>query len=155
MYSTHNERKAVVAGKLIRTLKNIIYKYMTSIPKTVYIDNLDGIVNKYNNTYHNTMKIKPVDVKSNTYTKLGKGINEEDTKLKIGHNVRISKHKNILAKVYTPNWSEKVILTKTAKNTVSRTYVTNDFTLMEKKLLAHFAKKNWKQQIKKKLEFKK
>ena len=66
MYSTHNEGKSVIAERFIRTLKNKIYKYMTSISKNVYIDKLDDIVNKYNNAYHSTIKLKPVDVKSNT-----------------------------------------------------------------------------------------
>ena len=66
MDSTHNEGKSVVAERFIRTLKNKIYKYMTSISKNVYIDNLDGVVNKYNNTYHSTIKMKSVDIKSGT-----------------------------------------------------------------------------------------
>ena len=66
MYSIHNERKSVVAERFIKTLKNKIYKYMTSISKNVYIDKLDDIVNEYNNTYHRTIKIKPTDVKNNT-----------------------------------------------------------------------------------------
>ena len=66
MYSTHNKGKSVVAERFIRTLKNKIYKYMTSVLKNVYIDKLDGIVNKYNNTYQSTIKMKIVDVKSNT-----------------------------------------------------------------------------------------
>ena len=66
MHSVLNERKYVVAERFIRTLKNKIYKY-SSISKKVYIDKLDDIVNKYNNTYHNTIKMKPVDVKSNTH----------------------------------------------------------------------------------------
>ena len=67
MYSTHNEGKSVVAERLIKTLKNKIYKYMTSISKNVYVDKLDDIVNKYKNTYHCTIKMKPVDVKPSTY----------------------------------------------------------------------------------------
>ena len=67
MHSTHNEGKSVVAERLIRTLKNKIYKYMTSISKNVYIDKLDDIVNEYNNTYHRTIKMKPIDVKDNTF----------------------------------------------------------------------------------------
>ena len=67
MYSTHNEGKFVIAERFIRTLKNKIYKYITSISKNVYIDKLDDIVNKYNNIYHSTIKIKHVDAKSNTY----------------------------------------------------------------------------------------
>ena len=62
-YSKHNEGKYSIAKRLIRTLKNKIYKYMTSVLKNVYIDKLDGIVNKYNNLYHGTIKMKPVDVK--------------------------------------------------------------------------------------------
>ena len=63
IYSKHNEGKYSIAKRLIRTLKNKIYKYMTSVLKNVYIDKLDGIVNKYNNLYHGTIKMKPVDVK--------------------------------------------------------------------------------------------
>ena len=60
IYSTHSEGKSV---RFITTLKNKIYKYMTSVPKNVYIDKLDDLVNKYNNIYHSTIKIEPVDVK--------------------------------------------------------------------------------------------
>ena len=67
MYSTNNEEKSVIAERLIRTLKNEIDKYMTSISKNVYIEKLDDIVKKYNNTYHTAVKMKPVDVKDNTY----------------------------------------------------------------------------------------
>ena len=63
MNSAHNEGKSAIAERFIRTLKNKIYKYMTSISKNVYIDKLDDIVNKYNNTYHTTIKMKPADVK--------------------------------------------------------------------------------------------
>ena len=58
MYSTHNEGKSVVAERFIGTLKNKIYKYMTSVSKNIYIDKLDDIVNKYNDTYHSTIKIE-------------------------------------------------------------------------------------------------
>ena len=63
VYSAHNEGTSVIAERFIRTLKNKIYKYMTSISKIVYINKLDNIVNKYNNTYHSTIKMRPVDVK--------------------------------------------------------------------------------------------
>ena len=66
MYSTNNEGKSVVAERFIKTLKTKIYKYMTSISKNVYINKLDDIVNKYNNTYHTTIKMKPIDVKDTT-----------------------------------------------------------------------------------------
>ena len=66
VYSTHNEGKSIVAERFIRTLKNKIYKHLTSVSKSVYIDKLDDIVNKYNRRFHSTIKRKPVDVKSNT-----------------------------------------------------------------------------------------
>ena len=127
MYSTHNEGKSVIAERFIRTLKNKIYKYMTSISKNVYIDKLDDIVNKYNNTYHSTIKMKPADVKSNTYIDSRKEVKERNPKFKIGDNVRISKFKNFFAKGYTTNWSKEVFLIKKIKNTVPWTYVINDF----------------------------
>ena len=71
---THNEGESVVAKKFIRTLKNKIYKYMMSVSKNVYIDQLDDIVDKGNKTYHSTIKMKSVDVKSNTYIDSSKEI---------------------------------------------------------------------------------
>ena len=125
MYSTHNEGKSAVAERFIRTLKSKIYKYMTSISKNVYIDKLDDIVNEYNNTYHTTIKMKPIDVGDNTYINTSKKINYKDPNFKVCDRVRISKYKNIFAKGYTPNWSEEVFVNKKVKNTVPRTYVIN------------------------------
>ena len=127
MYSTHNEGKSVVAERFIRTLKSKIYKHMTSISKNVYIDKLDDIVNEYNNAYHTTIKMKPTDVKDNTYTNTDKETNDKDPKFKVSDRVRISKHKNIFAKGYTPNWSEEIFVIKKVKNTARWTYVINDF----------------------------
>ena len=89
MYSTNNEGKSVVAERFVRTLKSKIYKYMTSISKNVYINKLDDIVYKYNNTYHTTIKMKPIDVKDNTYINTDKEINNKDPKFKVGDRVRI------------------------------------------------------------------
>ena len=126
MYSRHDEGKSAIAERFIRILKNKDYKCMTSVSKNVYIDKLDDIVNKYNNTYHSTIKMKPVDVKSNTYIDSSKEINDKDPKFKIGDIVRISKYKNIFAKGYVPNWSEEVFVIKKVKNTVPWTYVISD-----------------------------
>ena len=82
IYSTHNEGKSVAAERFITTLKNKIYKNMTSISKNVYIDKLDDIVNKYDNTYHRTIKMKPVDIKPSTYLESSKEINDKNTKFK-------------------------------------------------------------------------
>ena len=125
MYSTHNEGQSVVAERFIRTTKNKIYKHMTSISKNVYIDKLGDIVHKYNNKKHRTIKIKPIDVKDNTYIDLGKYVNDNDPKFKVGDHVRISKYKNIFAKCNTPYWSEEVFVSKKIKNTIPWTYVIN------------------------------
>ena len=125
-YSMHNEETSVVAERFIRTLKKKIYKYVTSISKNVCIDKLDGKVNKYTNTYHSTIKIKPVDVKPSTCIDSSKEVKDEDAKFKIGDIVRISKYKNIFAKGYVPNCSEEVFVIKKVKNTVPWTYVISE-----------------------------
>ena len=124
--SIHNEGKSVVSERFIRTLKNKIYKYMTAISKNVYIDKLDDIVDEYNNTYHRAIKIKPFDVKDNTYIDFEKEVNDKDPKFKAGDHVRISEYKNIFAKGYKPNWSEEVFIISRIKNTVPWIYVIND-----------------------------
>ena len=118
MYSTHNEEKSVIAERFIRTLKNKTYKYMTSISKNTYIDKLDDIVDEYNNTYQRSIKMKPIDIKDNTYIDFEKDVNNTDPKFKVGGHVRISKYKNIFTKGYMPNWSEEVFIIKKIKNTV-------------------------------------
>ena len=76
MYSTFNEGKSVVAERFIRTLKNKIFKHMTTISKNVFVDVLDDIVNKHNNTVHKTIKMKPIDVTNDSYVEY----NEESNK---------------------------------------------------------------------------
>ena len=139
MYSTHNGGKSVVAERFIRTLKSKIYQYMTSISKNVYTDKLDDIVDKYNNTYHTTIKMKPIDVKDNKYINNSKEINNKDPKFKVGDHVRISKYKNIFAKGYMPNWSEEVFIIKNVKNTIPWTYVIND--LNDEEIIGTFYEK--------------
>ena len=104
---------------------------MTSLSKFVYIDKLDDIVNEYNNTYHRTFKMKPVDVKDNKYIdsmelRSIKQVNDSNHKFRVGDHVRISKYKNIFVKGYIPNWSQEAFVIKKVKNTVPWTYVTND-----------------------------
>ena len=105
MYSTYNEGKSVVAERFIRTLKNKLYKHMTATGKNVYYDVLDDIVNEYNNTKHNTIKMKPKDVGNNNKRVYIYEHNEKRSIFKVGDRVRISKFKNIFAKGHTPNWS--------------------------------------------------
>ena len=117
MYSTHYQQKSVVAE---------IYKYMTSVSKNLDIDKSNDVVYKYNSTCHSTIKMKPIDVKSNTYIDSSKEINGKNPKLKVGDNVKLSKYKSVFAKGYTRNWSEEVFVIKKVKNTVPWTYVIND-----------------------------
>ena len=126
MYSIHKEGKSVAAEKFIRTLKTKIYKYMTSMTKNVYIDNLDDIVSEYNNAYDRTIKMKPVDVEDKTYIDFEKEVNNKDPKFKVGDDVRISKYKNISTKGYMLNWSEEVFVVKKVRDTVPCTYVINN-----------------------------
>ena len=99
---------------------------MTSISKNVYVDKLDDMVHKYNNKNHRTIKIKPIDIKDNTYIDFGKEVNDNDPKFKVDDHVRTSKYKNIFAKGYTPNWPEELFIIKKVRNTVPWTYVIDD-----------------------------
>ena len=91
----------------------------------VYIDKLNNIVNKYNNIYHSTIKMKPADVKSNICINSSKEINGKDPKFKIGDIVRISKYRTIFAKDYVPNWLKEICVVKKFINTVPWAYVIN------------------------------
>ena len=112
---------------------------MTSIPKDKYINKLDDIVNEYNNTYHRTIKMKPVDVKDNTYINSMELHSIKDPKFKVGDHVRISKYKSVFAKGYTPNWSEEVFIIKKVKNIVPWTYVIDD--LNDEEIIGTFYEK--------------
>ena len=118
MYSTHNEGKSVVVERFIKTLKNKIYKHMTTIGKNVYFNVLDDIVDEYNNSFHSSVKMKPKDVESKGFPEYIEETNKEDPKFKVGNHVRISKYKNIFAKGYTPNPSEEVFAVNKIQNTV-------------------------------------
>ena len=126
MYSSNNAGKFIIAERFIRTLKTKIYEQITAISKNVDIDKLDDIVKEYNNKYNTSIKMKPVNVKGNTYIDFKKEINDKNPKCKVGDYVRISKYKNIFAKGYMPNWSEDIFVVSKIKNTVSWTFVIND-----------------------------
>ena len=98
MYSKHNEGRSAVAQRFIRTLKNKTYKYMTPVSKKEYSDKLGDISHKYNHRYHSTTKMKPVDVKSNTYIDFGIKNNDKDPEFKVGDHVRILKYKSLFGK---------------------------------------------------------
>ena len=118
---------------------------MTLVSKNVYIDKLNDIVGEYNNTYHRTTKMKPTDVKNNKYIDFKKESTDKDPKFKVGNHVRISKYKNIFAKGYSPNWSEKVLLLVKLKIQFHGHMLL--MVSIEKKLLEDFIKKNNKRLI--------
>ena len=97
---------------------------MIAISKNNYFDVLDDIVNKYNNTAHRTIKMKLIDVASDSYAEYNEDSNEKDPKFKVGDHVIISKYRNIFAKGYSQIWSEESFVVIKIKNTVLRTYVT-------------------------------
>ena len=134
---------------MTRILKNKIYKSMTSISRNVYIDNLDNIVDKYNNTYHTAIKMKPVDVKSNTYIDSNKEINDKDLKFKIGDIARMSKYfcERLRYKLV------RIFLIKKLKILCRGHMLLMIWT--EKKLLERFTKKKYKKHIKKDFRIKK
>ena len=135
MYSTFNEGKSVVAERFIRALKNKLYKHMTATGKNVYYDVLDEVVNEYNNTKHNTVKMKRKDVKNDTAKSSAfarnKRVyidehNEKSARYNIGDRVRISKFKYIFAKGYTSNWSREIYIVNKINDAVPYTYNLKD-----------------------------
>ena len=150
MYSTYNEGKSVVAERFIRTLKSKIFKHMTAVSKNVYFDVLDDIVNKYNNTVHRTIKMKPIDVTSDSYAEYNEDSNVTKPKFKVGDHVRISKYKNIFAKGYTQNWSEDAFVVSKIKIQFRGLMLL--VTWMVNQLLEVFMKKNSKKLVKKNSE---
>ena len=137
MYSTYNEGKSVVAERFIRTLKNKLYKHMTATGKNLYYDVLDDIVNEYNNTKHNTIKMKPKDVGNNNKRVYIDEHKEKRSRFKVGDRVRISKFKNIFAKGYTPNWSREVFFVNKINDTARYTYNIKD--LNDEEIIGSFS----------------
>ena len=135
MYSTYNEGKSVVAERFIRTLKTKLYKHVTAIGKNVYYDVLEDVVNKYNNTKHSTIKMKPKDVGNNKRVYIDEH-NKKRSRFKVGDRVRISKFKNIFAKGYTPNWSSEIYIVDKVNDTVQYTYNLKD--LNDEEILGSF-----------------
>ena len=144
IYSTYNEGKSVVAERFIRTLKNKFYKHMTATGKNIHYDVLDDIVNKYNNTKHSTIKMKPIDVKNNKRVYIDEH-NEKDSRFKVGDGVRISKFENIFAKGYTPNWSSEIFIADKINDTVPYTYNLKD--LNDEEIMGSFYDKELQNEL--------
>ena len=152
MYSTYNEGKSVVAERFIRTLKNKILKHMTAISRNIYFDVLDDIVDKYNNTVHRTIKMKPTKITNDYYAEYNEHpSNKRNPKFKVGDNVIISKYKNI-KDILQIGHKKFLLLIKLIIQFLAHMLLV---IWMVKKLLEVFAKKNCKRLIKKNFEHKK
>ena len=125
MYSTYNEGKSVVAERFIRTLKNKLYKHIMATGKNVYYDVLDDVVNECNNTRHNTIKMRPKDVRDNKRVYIDEH-NGKNSRFKVSDRIRISKFKNIFARGYTSNWSRDMFIVNKINDTVPYTYNLKD-----------------------------
>ena len=126
----------------------IIFKHMTAISKNVYFDVVDDIVNKYNNTIHRTIKMKPIDVADDSYVDYNENFNKKDPKFKVGDHVRISKYKNIFAKGYI-GLKKFLLLIKLKMQFLGLMLL---MILMVKKLLEVLMKKNYRRLTKKNSE---
>ena len=124
MYWTYNEEMSVVAEKFIRTLKTRFLSTWQVFQK-MFIWCVRWY-NKYNNAVHRTIKMKPIDVTSDSDAEYNEDSNKKDLKFKVGDHVRISKYKNIFANGYTPNWSDEIFVVSKIKDTVPWTYVISD-----------------------------
>ena len=123
---------------------------MRAILKNVYFDVLDDIANKYNNTVHRAIKMKPIGITSDSYVECNKDFNKKDPKFKVGDHVKISKHKNIFAEGYPPNWSEEAFVVSKIKNAVPWTYIASD--LNGEEITQIFYEKELKKTVNKNLE---
>ena len=108
---------------------------MTATGKNVYYNDLDDVVNEYNNTKHSTIKMKPIDVKNNKRV-YNDEHNEKDSKFKVGDRVRISRYKNIFAKGYAPYWSSEIFIVDKINDAVPYTY--NNKDLNDEEIIGSF-----------------
>ena len=143
MYSTFNEGKAVVIERFNRTLKNIMWKYLTANNTRFYLDALDQMVKKYNDKVHSTIKMTPTEGskdinRGKVYFNITRKQNKSRTSIKYkkGHKVRISKYKRHFEKGYTPNWTEEIFTIDKINMKNPVTYQVRD--LNNEKLLGFF-----------------
>ena len=150
MSSTYNEGKSVVAERLIRTLKNKIFKHMTVVSKNVYFDVLDDIANKYNNTVHRTIEMKPIDVTSDSYAEYNESSNKKIQNLKLVTMLEFKNTKAFLLKdTLQLGWKKFFLLVKLKTRFRGLMQLV---TCMVKKLPEVSMKKNCKKLVKKDLE---
>ena len=128
----HTMKESLLLMKdLLRFKKNKFFKHMALNSKSVCFDVLNYIVDKYNNTYHRSFEMQPIDGKFNSYVEYNVGSNEKGPKFQVGDHVKISKNKNIFPKGYTYNWSGEVFVMSKTKKTVSWTSAISDLNVEE------------------------
>lgn len=132
-YSTYSSKKASIVERVIRTLKAQIWKHFSLQGKYVWINELQNIIHKYNNTKHSTIHMKPADVNQDneklvleTAFSYPKVIDPKIPKFKVGDYVRISKFRHVFDKGYTPNWTTEIFQIFKVKETFPRTYLLKD-----------------------------
>jgi len=130
-YSTYSTKKAAIVERVIRTIKNNLYKLFSLRGKYKWIDKLQDVVNKYNNTIHSTIKIKPKDVTRKNEKHLLQTVYNNikvagETKFNIGDIVRVSKNKAVFEKGYTPSWSTELFKIRKVRKTNPATYLLED-----------------------------
>ena len=106
MYSTFNEGKSVAAERLFRLVKTRFTSIWQLFQRIFILMCLMILLTKYNNTFHRTIKMKPINVTSDSYAEYNVDSNEKDPKFKVGDRVRISKYKKFFSKECTQSWSE-------------------------------------------------
>lgn len=131
-YSTYTAMKAAIVERFNRTLKNKMWKKFSFNGSYKWLDILPKLVDEYNNTWHRTIKMKPIQVNAKNERKLQKTVYSNEIhmrrkpKFQVGDQVRISKYKNIFDKGYTPNWTTEIFKIKKVKYTDPYTYYLED-----------------------------
>lgn len=132
LYHTENEEKSCIAERFIRTLKEKISKYFTAYNTTKYYDVLDQIVSEYNNTYHNTIKMTPIEgSKKENERDIYERVFQDDLcekkpRYKVGDRVRLSRYKNKFEKGYERNWTREIFIIDKVLQTNPITYRLQD-----------------------------
>lgn len=132
-YSSFSNLKSSIVERFNRTLKSRMWKEFSFSGSYRWIDILDQLLTKYNNTVHSTTGYKPVSVNQRNakhilktaYSNI-KVLDPKRVKFQVGDPVRISRHRHVFSKMYTPNWSNEVFTVAKIQNTFPRTYILQD-----------------------------
>ena len=131
--SQNEDTKASIAERVIRTLKDKLWRYFTKKNTLRYVEVLPRLVRSYNHTYHRSIKTAPVSVNTSNQEKVWQTLydshqpsNRIANPLKLGSRVRISKTRRPFKKGYMPSWTEELFTVSRVQNTTPVTYVLKD-----------------------------